>query len=284
MSNEKLLDIELDPQSNLEENTFRLVDIRENQYAQGQLGIEYGGMFPIVVSAPMALYYQGRIESTQELDACFNMVELSNGIEMSTEWYRRNIGVEDEFKQKQLQIIDSINTTINTQFSKSRIHRGNTFQDNCMSKFPMINMESIGKLEKTNLRKIGILICELGWDADQQRSTLKILESYVGELSGRNSIDRQINSKSNYFKMYKNLSIPNETDFFVCNGLKITSIGMSASECVKKINYNTSIFGPITHMLETIYSDVDSLQIDVILDAGLSSTAFQAYVNTNKNG
>lgn len=113
---------------------------------------------------------------------------------------------------------------------------------------------------------------------------MKILESYVGELSGRNSIDRQMNSKSKYFKMYKNLSIPNETDFFVCNDLRIASIGMSASECIKKINYKTSIFDPITHMLETIYSDVDSLQIDVILDAGLSSTAFQAYVNTNQNG
>ena len=113
---------------------------------------------------------------------------------------------------------------------------------------------------------------------------MSILESYVGELTGKNSIDRQINSKSEFVKMYKNVSIPNETELFVCNDLKIASIGMSAGECIKSINYKTSIFDPITHMLEHTYSDVDSLQLDVILDSGLSSTAFQAYVNKNQNG
>lgn len=284
MSNEDLINLELDPQDNLDENTFRLVDIRGNQYGSGQLNIEYGGIFPIIVTAPMAMYYQNRIEQLDELNNCFRMVELEHGIETSTDWYRRAIQIDDWLKEQQLKIIDSINTTINTQFSSSSLHRGSTFQDNCLSRFPMINMESYGRLDKTNLKKIGILICELGWDSDQQRTTISILESYVGELTGMHSIDRQINSKSEYVKMYKNLTIPNETDFFVCNDLKITSIGMSASECVKNINYKTSIFDPITHMLEHIYSDVDSLQLDVILDAGLSSTAFQAYVNKNQYG
>lgn len=35
--------------------------------------------------------------------------------------------------------------------------------------------------------------------------------------------------------------------------------------------------------MESTYSDVDSLPIDVILDAGISSIAFAAYVSKNKD-
>lgn len=84
--------------------------------------------------------------------------------------------------------------------------------------------------------------------------------------------------------MYKNTKISLETDFFVTSHQKITSLGMNSSECEKWINYKTSIIDPITYMLESVYSDVDSIQIDTILDAGLSSTAFAAYVARNQYG
>lgn len=114
---------------------------------------------------------------------------------------------------------------------------------------------------------------------------MNILESYVGRLGGGiNAIDRQINEKSKYIRMYKNLSIPQETDYFVINDQKITSLGMQLSECTKYINYKTSIIDPITFLLESSFSDVDSLHIDTILDAGLTSTAFAAYVAKNEDG
>ena len=59
---------------------------------------------------------------------------------------------------------------------------------------------------------------------------------------------------------------------------------MSSGQCVKNINYKTSIIDPVTYMLESVYSDVDSIQIDTILDAGLTSTAFASYVQTNEDG
>ena len=114
---------------------------------------------------------------------------------------------------------------------------------------------------------------------------MKIVESFYGKLGRtRDGIDRKINSSSKHIRMYKNLSIPAETDFFMISGQKINSLGMDASECGKYINYKTSIIDPITHMLEHVYSDVDSLQLDVILDAGLSSTAFAAYVARSAEG
>jgi hypothetical protein len=141
-----------------------------------------------------------------------------------------------------------------------------------------------GKLEKAHLKEVGILICGIQWDSDQQKTNLVVLESYVGPLSGRGSIDRAINTNSKLVRMYKNVSIPVETDFFVINDQKIASLGMDADECQKYINYKTSIIDPITYVLESIYSDVDSLELDVILDSGLTSTAFAAYVAKNDDG
>ena len=111
-----------------------------------------------------------------------------------------------------------------------------------------------------------------------------MLESYVGKLQGYGSVDRAINANSKLIRMYKNVSIPVETDFFVVNDQKIVSLGMDATECQKYINYKTSIIDPITYVLESIYSDVDSLELDVILDSGLTSIAFAAYVAKNDDG
>jgi hypothetical protein len=61
MSNEELIDLELDPQSNLPSNTFRIVDIKCEQYGVGASKKEYTGIFPIITTAPMALYYQNKI-------------------------------------------------------------------------------------------------------------------------------------------------------------------------------------------------------------------------------
>ena len=61
MTNEELIELELDPQENLDENTFRIVDIRGEQYGIGAAKTEYCGIFPVITTAPMALYYQNKI-------------------------------------------------------------------------------------------------------------------------------------------------------------------------------------------------------------------------------
>ncbi len=59
---------------------------------------------------------------------------------------------------------------------------------------------------------------------------------------------------------------------------------MTHQECLKYINYKTSIIDPIQYMLDSAYSDVDSLYLDAILDAGLSSTAFMAHAAKRADG
>ena len=80
MTNEELVELELDPQSNLKAGTFRIVDIRGEQYGQGAAKLNYTGVFPMLVTAPVALYYQNKIQNSQELDECLAMADLDEGI------------------------------------------------------------------------------------------------------------------------------------------------------------------------------------------------------------
>ena len=284
MTNEELIELELDPQDNLEQDTFRIVDIRGQRYGVGAGKLAYTGIFPIVTTAPMALYYQGKILNTVEMDSTMSLMDVSEGIEMNTYWYKHSDPIDDETKELQAEIVASIEQETNFNTSKNRFHRSDSFEDACVKRFPRINLAAKGKLEKSHLNDVGILVCGIQWDADMQRTSLVVLESYVGKLSGYGSVDREINSKSKLVRMYKNVSVSGETDFFVTNDQKIASLGMDTFECEKYINYKTSIIDPVTFVLESIYSDVDSLEMDVILDAGLSATAFAAYVAKNEQG
>lgn len=285
MTNEDLMEVELDPKENLEENTFRIVDIRGGQYGYGSGTLEYSGVFPIITTAPMALYYQSRLQNSTEMDVNLQLLDMNDGIEMSTSWYRETDHTDEEYKMEQSKIVASIMQEINFNSSINKFHRASSFQDECVRRFPQINMLEKDKIDNTHLKEIGLLVCKIDWDADQQVSTLSIVESFLGKLgNGLNSIDRSINASSKYIRMYKNLSIPAGTDYFVCDHQRLTSIGMQARECQKWINYKTSILDPIKFMLENTYSDVDSIQIDTILDCGLSAIAFAAYVARNSSG
>ena len=285
MTNEQLIELELDPKQNLDDNTFRIVDIRGEQYGSGAGKHPYTGIFPIITTAPMAMYLQEMIENSTQFDGFLQLVDVDSGIETSTDWYRNSDPVDDEVKMEQAEIVAGIKEEINFNTSSNRFHRRSSFQDQCVSRFPRVKMLEPGKLERRHLNEIGILVCKVMWDDDTQTTRFKILEAFHGKLgAAKDGIDRKINSSSKRIRMYKNLSIPAETDFFIASGQKVTSIGMDSSECGKYINYKTSIIDPITHMLEHVYSDVDSIQIDTILDAGLSSVAFAAYVAKNSSG
>ena len=193
--------------------------------------------------------------------------------------------MDDKVKVTQSEIVASIKQTININTELGRFQRGESFQDTCIKRFPSINYHEKGRLDRAHVNDIGVLVCRISWDPDQQITVLEVLESYVGKLGRtKGSIDRKINEKSQYIRMYKNIKIPIETDFFVVNDQTLTSLGMDANECSKYINYKTSIIDPIQHMLESVYSDVDSLQIDTILDCGLTSIGFAAYVDKTQDG
>ena len=100
MTNEELVELELDPRQNLASNTFRIVDIIGEQYGVGAGRVEYVGMFPVITTAAMALYYQGKIQNTVEHDRQFNLLTIEHGIEMSGPWYRTSDPIDDIYKMK----------------------------------------------------------------------------------------------------------------------------------------------------------------------------------------
>ena len=233
----------------------------------------------------MALYMQNRIQNTTEMDAKMRLVDIDAGVDMSNEWHKTADPTDDEVKMTQAEIMAGVQNKINFDSTTNRWHRGGSFQDVCVGRFPKIATLQPGKLEQRHIGEIGVLVCAIGWDPDLQTTTLSVLEAFNGPLGRtRNGVDKAINSQSRYIRMYKNVSIPQETDFFVADGQQITSIGMDPLECVKWINYKTSIMDPVQFTLDSIYSDVDSIQVDAILDAGLSSTAFAAYTASNSSG
>lgn len=61
MTDEQLIELELDPRSILDKNTFRIVDLQRQQYGVGEDKKQYLGIFPMIVTAATALYYQERI-------------------------------------------------------------------------------------------------------------------------------------------------------------------------------------------------------------------------------
>ena len=66
---------------------MRIVDIRGLEHGVGAAKRAYTGIFPMIVSAPMAIYCSGLIESSKDMDACMKLVDLNEGIQMSTEWF-----------------------------------------------------------------------------------------------------------------------------------------------------------------------------------------------------
>lgn len=85
---------------------------------------------------------------------------------MDTPWFRRSDPVDDKVKMAQAEIVASIKQTLNFNYATNRYHRSSSFQDDCVSRFPSINMLNQGNLDKAHLNEIGVLVCMIGWDSD----------------------------------------------------------------------------------------------------------------------
>jgi hypothetical protein len=65
----------------------------------------------------------------------------------------------------------------------------------CVGRFPKVKLIETGKLERTHMNEVGVLVCRLNWDSDTQTTKFKILEAFHGKLGRtRDGIDRKINA------------------------------------------------------------------------------------------
>ena len=60
----------------------------------------------------MALYYQNKIKNSKELDEALRLMDFEEGIEMSTEWFKKADPVDEDAKMVQSEIVESIKQLI----------------------------------------------------------------------------------------------------------------------------------------------------------------------------
>ena len=165
-----------------------------------------------------------------------------------------------------------------------------SISEDLMSQFPTIEFLSGGSvINKEYSHHMGIVVCQV-FGSDQQEGKLKIgiLEAFVGSIhedmrdpatAQSIYIGNLINAGSKYIQMFYNStggSLPvwdktvqdNDTIIYKASDM-YPLIGFTTAESVKNIKG-----GEITSELQKIYekvSNIDEIQIDVVVDAGLST-------------
>ena len=164
---------------------------------------------------------------------------------------------------------------------------GSSTSEDIMRQFPTIEfLENGSSVDKSYGQQLGVIVCNTNADPNNQGLLqVGILESWVGSIhkAAKNPSTGQsiylgniINNQSNYIKWYANLNnealLPNIKDDTIVLWKADSSydlIGFTDAECEKKIIGNT-----IANNMKVIFekvSNIDEYQIDVVVDAGLST-------------
>ena len=70
------------------------------------------------------------------MDKNLQLLDMSDGIEMSTSWYRETEHHDEEYKMEQSKIVSSIVQELNFTTQTNRFHRARSVQDEGVRKFP----------------------------------------------------------------------------------------------------------------------------------------------------
>lgn len=167
----------------------------------------------------------------------------------------------------------------------------NTFVNDSISEtimrlFPTIEYTNSGETVDSEYSQfVGIVVCNIYSDSNSEGKlrmapveyhTGSIIPTHLNKTTGQSDyIVNLVNANSNYIKMFKNsvLSYPSESSTTIV--YKSTStypmIGFVDSECEKVIQ-GGSIVTELVKGLNKV-SNIDDVQLDVVIDAGLSTIA-----------
>jgi hypothetical protein len=238
-----------------------------------------------------ALYYQSIIEQNDNIIGDYNIINsLRNTFRFSDE----NHLSADE---KHLSCITHNHTdgTIGlTDILGSEedvdIHTY-TLSEHVAGYFPVIRHVD-DSLERTYLKQIGIVVFKAQPDpANDNKITFVPVESFIGSLdpnakNNSNSdiifIDDVVNNSSNFINVFSNANIKSETDanqnsiknssIYLIENQDICSMGFFDFDMTKDIHINDSIYEPMMTIFRR-NEDRNTLDIDLILDAGISNIA-----------
>lgn len=135
-------------------------------------------------------------------------------------------------------------------------------------------------LDPYNMKKIMVSVVALKIDPNYNNKLVyTVLENFVGSLdsSAKNDdgttsyIQSIVNANSNYIELYSNVTtaLASTNEFYFADNLKGVVLGFTEAETLKDMNS-----GEILQSIDTVMdklSNVDELELDVIVDAGLSN-------------
>ena len=169
---------------------------------------------------------------------------------------------------------------------------GSSVSEGFMRYFPTIELSGNGDLVNTEYSNfITVLVCQTYADKQEEgKLSIAVLESFNGSIH-KNKRDKAtgqslyivdiVNGASQYIKMYQNptssgsdtpsVSALNDSIAVLSTDKAPTILGFSDADCTKNIS-TTSILSAMDLVLEKL-SNIDAQQVDLVVDAGLSTIA-----------
>ena len=280
----------------LPKNTIRIYDMTRAKYQSIQncqciscdelsaWTNECLGIVPVIVTPANALYFQNLLES--------NKILADNTI-----YHKPNYEVFNNLSSLQTISMKGIYCNSNALSSQMSIPIASTSFISSMSlidvdslsrrsarQFPSINYYNAGHFDKTNLKKIGVVVFKAFRDTGNfGKISFQLLESFVGELD-RNAqdeitkanifIDNVVNQNSQFIRLFSSIDqkLVEQTTTYVTSCQPAISMGFYKQQCKKDISFIDSIVRPLNAVLDKA-SNTNIVPLDIVVDSGMSNIA-----------
>lgn len=233
---------------------------------------EYIGITPVITTAMNALRFQGIVSGNNNYSSVgeFQTIfDQDNEVDFNKAKSRFSIPLKS---------INKDDISIDSLALKS---------------FPPITYVNSNDLDKTYLKKIGIVVFKMFYNSSNGKIDFIPVESFVGSLNKKEKniitnkndfIDDVVNTTSKYISVFSNVNFDNpvieKSPIFSISNQTITSLGFYFSQCEKKINIDTSILKALDIILANAI-DKNTMKLDIIIDAGVSNIA--QYIESTKS-
>ena len=247
---------------------------------------EYLGIVPVITTAANALAYQGQIKS-MDFGEKYNLISS-----LQTVWNENRYKYDQAGQKKWINYVEVEGKNLAEPLGSTDVDIWTTGKSACEN-FPKITTGADGKLERKYLKQIGLVVFRMIRDASVNNLVRLVpAESFIGSLDPNERdpvtnrslyIGNQVNTNSNLVNFFSNVKFSRKDDvvrdtpcdlasIYCISNQDITSLGFFASDRMKDISVKKSILEPLDLIFNNA-SNTNTLDLDIILDAGVSNIA-----------
>lgn len=279
-------------------NQIIIVDKTRQKYDQlveSELGQkQYRGIMPVIVSPANAIYFQGLIDQNENQISDYNIINkvgnIRNCNNNSVDYYSFN-GDEQllgDGSHDETNTFPGIVKNIGSE-SETTIYDDSITKD-AVNLFQTLKYAS-HRLERKFLKQIGVVVFKVFKDySNDGKIGFLPVESFIGSLdrtakdvlSNKDMfIDRIINDNSKYINFFSNVNVGNHDDkhqnsidrasLYLVNNQNAYSLGFYSEDTKKTIKVKT-VIDSMNKIFDRL-TDVNTLGIDLVMDAGMSNIA-----------